>query len=376
MIMKPGFDAWTTFFALAALFGLLAAGWFFRNKNHRIPFRWLGWLVLLFAVTLSEWVLWWTGYIEQFTWFKAISYPFILVFGVLLLGYYRSAFPDRTSGNRPENKPLLSWLHFLPAIVCMIKMFPTYLYFQGIRIWDWGQFTFISRSIDGFYYLALIHLALYPLWIYRRYKPRFAADPELMRWHRWMLRAYGGIVAAFWVHHTLTLLSLMTLRLDFLIAFFIVLFMGLVVWLGRVQPRILAGLPFRVAILPVKYQKSALSPEAARDLAARIRDCFEQNKVYLDPELTLETLARQLGSSRHHVSQAINREFGVGFSELLARRRIQEAQALLIKFDRNELIIKEIAYDSGFNTKAAFNLTFKKYTGMTPTEFRNQAKGR
>jgi len=42
---------------------------------------------------------------------------------------------------------------------------------------------------------------------------------------------------------------------------------------------------------------------------------------------------------------------------------------VLLKNDRKKTIL-EILYETGFNSKSVFNTFFKKYTKMTPTEFR------
>ncbi|MCB0517520.1 MAG: helix-turn-helix transcriptional regulator [Lewinellaceae bacterium] len=362
--MEPGFDPITIFFAIVAFWGYMVAGRLFHEKEYRRPFRWLGGIVLLFAIMLSEWVLWWTGYIQVYPIFKDITFTFPLFLGVLMLGYYRSAFDVKM--------PPPSFWHYLPGLLYFIKISPEYFWNMGWKVYDWSSFTLINAGLDGAYYLLLLHFSIYPIWIYRNFRPRFEADREMLRWHRWILGAYGSIVAAYWIHHLLTLAGLMNGRLDLLISFFIALFMALVGWLGIAQRRMLAGSTFLEAVLPKKYRKSSLSEAVAETLAVQIRGLFENEKIHLDPNLTLDGLAQKLGVSRHHVSQVINANFGMSFSDWVAKWRVQEAQWLLKRQDGTGLIIKEVAFQSGFSTKAAFNLAFKKWTGMTPTEFRGK----
>jgi AraC-like DNA-binding protein len=72
-----------------------------------------------------------------------------------------------------------------------------------------------------------------------------------------------------------------------------------------------------------------------------------------------------------YVSQIINESFRQNFREYVNRYRIEESKRLLVQ-PRQILNITGIAYDSGFNSKSAFNRAFKKQTGMTPREYRRQ----
>jgi AraC-like DNA-binding protein len=63
------------------------------------------------------------------------------------------------------------------------------------------------------------------------------------------------------------------------------------------------------------------------------------------------------------------------FMDLLNNYRIEEAKEMLLKPGKNDRSILEIAFEVGFNSKEVFNRCFKKYTGMTPSEFKKMNKG-
>lgn len=367
-----GFDLWTSFFAFSAIIGLTAAIRLFIQKPAHSASVWLGILVLLFSVSIAEWVLWWTGYIARLPQFVAFSRPYPFFFGVLLLGYYRAAFPGAENQAERHSVFLFSALkwHFVPGILYVIKWLPVLVRNWGIELHNWNQYTYFDNGIDAILYPMFAHLLIYPVLIHRAYLPLLKKDPNMAAWHRWIFSAFVAVGLAYVAHHLLTLLGWMSLKLDYLIAFFIVLFMGLVAWLGFIQPRILAGMSFLEAVLPLKYRKSALSNEGAFALAGRLQEMFEQEKIYLDPDLTLDILAKRTRLSRHHISQAVNAVFEMGFPEWLSQWRVEAAKALLASEKGRTMIIKEVAYESGFNSKAAFNAVFKKWTGMTPSEYR------
>lgn len=365
--MTPQFNTLAWFFGLVALAGFVVAGRLFLVNNRGRAIRWLAGLMLLFSAILMEWALAWAGVFSQNFQGSRLTFSFPLFFGVLMLGYYRAAF------DRGAPQKIAVW-HWIPGILFFIKFLPFQLDHVHLHVHDWGNFTQVHPKVDLAVWLLFGHMIVYPVYFYRVYAARFAHDPEMLRWQRWVLGAFLGIAISYFIFHFLPVGGLRNPRLDFIAALAIVLFMALVSWLGVVQPQILAGLPFKQAINPVKYQKSALPEARADQLATRIRRLFEQEKIYLDAGLTLNGLAEKMGVSRHHLSQTINTVFGVSFSDWVAQWRVKEAQSLLVKTKGKEMSIKEIVYQTGFNTKASFNLAFKKWTGMTPTTFRNQKK--
>ena len=72
----------------------------------------------------------------------------------------------------------------------------------------------------------------------------------------------------------------------------------------------------------------------------------------------------------------MNDKIGLNFFDYINSLRVEEAKRLLIETSKKEMNVIEIAYSVGFNNKVSFNNTFKKWTGMTPTEFRASEKGK
>ncbi|AYB33004.1 helix-turn-helix domain-containing protein [Chryseolinea soli] len=121
-----------------------------------------------------------------------------------------------------------------------------------------------------------------------------------------------------------------------------------------------------------RNQKNTLNPERKDDIVARIQGLMEQDKLYLQAELTLQDLADQLGIPAYQVSQAINEGLQKTFYDLVNGCRVAEAQRLLLDPKNRNLKIMAVAFDSGFNSKTTFNTVFKKFTGLTPSEFKEQ----
>jgi ligand-binding sensor domain-containing protein/AraC-like DNA-binding protein len=124
-----------------------------------------------------------------------------------------------------------------------------------------------------------------------------------------------------------------------------------------------------------KYKTSALLPETAAQTLPRLHKLMEEEKRFLDPDLTLKKLATQLNIHYNHLSRIINEHMGKNFNDYVNSYRIEEAKAKLLAPGGAGKTVLEIAYDTGFYSKSVFNTAFKKFTGMTPSQFK-KAKGK
>ncbi len=95
-------------------------------------------------------------------------------------------------------------------------------------------------------------------------------------------------------------------------------------------------------------------------------------KPFLNASFSLPGLAKRLAVSPHHLSQILNEKLGQSFFDYTAIYRIKEAQQLLVSPEHAHIKIEEIAEMVGYNSKSAFNTSFKKIVGQTPSQFRVQ----
>lgn len=120
----------------------------------------------------------------------------------------------------------------------------------------------------------------------------------------------------------------------------------------------------------VKYKGSSLTQDQQDELIAKLKVIMLEQKPFLKSDFSLPELAQQLGVSVHILSQAINTGLNKSFFELLADYRIEESKTLLQ--DQPNIKIEEIAAQVGYNSKSSFNTSFKKITGVTPSEYRSK----
>jgi len=88
-------------------------------------------------------------------------------------------------------------------------------------------------------------------------------------------------------------------------------------------------------------------------------------KVYLEPNLILKTLAEKCDTNRSYLSQFINERYNMNFNTFINTLRIDEAKRILSD-KNNSTPLKELYLQLGFNTYSVFNAAFKKHVGVTP----------
>lgn len=135
-------------------------------------------------------------------------------------------------------------------------------------------------------------------------------------------------------------------------------------------PEIFSGLPEQEKRR--KYTQSRLTDNEKSQYLRKLKQYFLNKKPYLNSELTINDVAEELGISSKYLSQVINESFGKNFYDFINSYRIAEAKENLLKDSDPKKTVLEVLYDSGFNSKSAFNTAFKKHTGYTPTQFKKQ----
>jgi len=118
-----------------------------------------------------------------------------------------------------------------------------------------------------------------------------------------------------------------------------------------------------------KYWYSNLSGYESKELLYRLNAYINETQIYRKSGLSLKELASGIGVSERHLSQAINDQKGQNFFDFVNYYRVEHAKRLLTQNNDNKRTMFDIFWESGFNSKTTFNNTFKKFTGITPSEF-------
>ena len=104
----------------------------------------------------------------------------------------------------------------------------------------------------------------------------------------------------------------------------------------------------------------------------KIKDHIIQNKLYLDPLLSMEAVTSDLGMSKSYFSKLINSYSQYNFSDFINSLRVEQAKKFLANDEFGDYTMVAIGLECGFNSKSTFYSAFKKFTSQTPTTFREQ----
>ncbi len=282
---------------------------------------------------------------------------FLLAAGPALYLYFSSLKKSGRVFSRQD------WLHFLPALLVFLveallfivpeawrdfAIFNNYDHYPGLS----EQITFLA---SGTYYCFCI-------------KNLGNNDAGVSRWQLGFpvfLMTVAGVLAIM-VAGNLYFSDLMSTWLDYHPVWLVIAVFSL--WSTYL-------LVFKKEVL---YQKEVRKENRLTDpkLAAwkaETETVMQTRKPYLNPDLSLQTLAQMIGIKEKDLSEVLNIGFSKSFHDYVNQYRIEEVKKMLLDPGKRHLTNFALAQEAGFNSKSAFFGLFKKHVGMTPGEFKQKA---
>tara|TARA_R110000868_G_scaffold86206_3_gene241844 strand:- start:6355 stop:7503 length:1149 start_codon:yes stop_codon:yes gene_type:complete len=265
-------------------------------------------------------------------------------------------------------------LHCLPFLIALYLGLPGHQLggfdWHGPHLGDAEQIaTITGLHLQYYLYIGWVSVAL--VRFRRAYVQQYAgADPVVLRW---LVQLIG---VSLFVH---TLVVVRTVAAfggaggvaSVLEAVGAVIALGILSWItlnALRHPEVFRTVDPSLAVGPAQSNRE-IGPNADSPEARHLLDHMEAATPYLDAELTLASLARQLGMAPRDLSELINQTLGVHFFDFINRYRIEWAKQRLL--DDPRVTILEILYAAGFNSKSSFNAAFRRCEGMSPTQFRS-----
>jgi len=121
-----------------------------------------------------------------------------------------------------------------------------------------------------------------------------------------------------------------------------------------------------------RYARSGLRDEQAEEYLTTLLKYMDDEKPYINGDLTIADLSSRTGIPRHYITEVLNEKHGRNFFSFVNEYRVREVISRLKDPRYQHYTILAIAFDSGFNSKSTFNTFFKAYTGKTPSDFRQE----
>jgi AraC-like DNA-binding protein len=102
----------------------------------------------------------------------------------------------------------------------------------------------------------------------------------------------------------------------------------------------------------------------------RLVDYVVEDKAFLNPQLNIVDVARNINSNRTYISNIVNKEFGMNFNNFVNHYRVEHAKKLIGEDENNSHCIEYIYENSGFGSEISFIRAFKKFEKENPSAYR------
>ena len=331
-----------------------------------------------------------TGYIIQIPFILRFSFPLYYAAPACVFLYINALI-----NNRSKLSPI-EYLHFIPAILAMIEIYPWYfspsldtdlLFAELINTKNMAIIDDTGFMPASFHFwfknsLLLIYLSL-------SWRVIFRSDlVKVKGWYdskkTWIILILTTITL---IHFNLFIRGFSQNGVLFIeqypFASQFSLWFGITVWFSLlyfliINPKLLYGYlifekeyPSQTTestFFPIKNGSKVNSSVSEKDSASVLENMMLKDKLFLNPKFNLTYLSQTSSMSIHKCSRLINSNYGIGAPDWINKFRINYfIQSYPVKF--NKITIDAIAIESGFSSRATFYRAFKKEKGMMPSEF-------
>ena len=278
-----------------------------------------------------------------------------------------------------SEKPRLNkqiYLHFVPFVVfvAMAVFLGKHIYLLKIPVSktaddSWFQaINFIGFMVSLVYYLIKISKLM------KRHRhnvlEKFSVDSESLNlsWINYLtFFVFGGFIVF------ITIDAISTLTGFFLFESAIPLHIGILIatyslsFFGFKQEAIFEEQQFTRYESEPAEQEIPVKPKGEKESLIQY---LSEKKPYLIRNLTLQDVANEMSIPTYRLSELINNDLGKNFFTLINELRVEEAKQRIRSGKYNHLTLSAIGFDSGFNSKSTFQALFKKYAGVTPSQYK------
>lgn len=342
-------------------------------------------LALSFDVFNSAYIMF--GYYKEYPNFIGITYSFPFLYGPIFYIYARLI----SSGDNYFNPKY--YLHFIPFVLVVIYGI-VFVYLRSSEFKLALMKAGAVKSLPGIEiisYLKPVHGIIYvflTIKVVRVYNNKIRnsfSNVERINLN-WLRHLTVGLIFVWGVvviSYIVNIFFGKNIKLDYLIYTAATILIYSIGYLSLRQPQIFDSTIQRPDdkqstesnIKPAErtsYQRSGLTNEEAVDYLNKLLKIMETDKPYLNSELTLRQLADKLSISTHNLSEVLNTRLKKNFYDFINHYRVEEVKQRLVEKESDNFSLIAIAFDSGFNSKSAFNTIFKKHTGTTPSQYKKQ----
>ena len=329
-------------------------------------------LIISFSLNNLQYYISDVGFLSNDAFYKYIYNPWCLIIPVFIYLYnYNSLYPEKKI-------TLEQKLLFLPFLVGLFvstsyKILRAFDYendtFYGIIYYCPTLFEFIAICLTLFILVTLFLKII----TFERQNSSFSTDGLQIKlnWLKQIL-CYLFILTLVWLYLMFLILSTAT-KVNFY-----PVWIGLSIityWSGYVGIYKYGVIEERKKIKKTSLESNnsyTISDRQKNEHIVSLEHLIVEQKRFLDTNLTLDKIADELHLSKSHLSRIINSELQIGFTDYVNTLRVEEAKNHLLNPDFSNYTLEAIGLEAGFNSKSVFYSSFKKITGLTPSEFKKE----
>ncbi len=351
------------------------------STGNRLSHKLLAAYLLIVVIDLSEVIF--SEFYRAYLNLDMLRFNISLFMGPTLYFYVKTAIYDDFT------LKIKHLVHTIPYAIACLVMIPNFFSVNNAskQLW-YDNFTDVPE-LTFIHFMTVVQFGLYLLVIYK----------HLIRYRKVVVENYSDAdrLNKTWLTQLIYMFTLSYIiglgRMYFRFSDFyeyerlvltilitsVLLSICWILWQALHKPNLFTGVNSTIEVIDEKIasQENTSDPtirvietEKYDAIVLRLRDYMQQSKPFLDPSLSIDTLAKLINLPGSELSLTINRVIGQHFFDFVNLYRINLAAEMLIANEQQQKTILEILYEVGFNSKSSFNTAFKKHLLMTPSQYR------
>lgn len=309
-----------------------------------------------------------------------IEYPILLPFfnslpcflAFLFYLYFYFSFYQ----NYIPRVPIL--IHSIPGIISILLLLGAYIlkgeeflrsaFIEALdgKLPPIQSIIFLFQISLGFVYLFFITRLFY---LFRKELGRLKRGKKLKRWFVWIIISVTSTwIAVFIVgiySHFAEASSAVPIIKTIVQTLFFLWLVYMVTAFALSHPFILQHKEISETM---RVKLNILDDEVVKHIK-NLKKLMEEDELFLDPNLSLQSLAKKLGTNPNVLSFVINEKFASNFSNYINSYRVEKFIIMAQNKDAYNNTFLGLALDAGFRSKATFNRAFKEIKNTTPSQY-------
>jgi len=359
----------------------LSIRFFFVKKNSTISIKILGVFFLFFCFALIailfQYLQEFYPFIQSYFFLIEITFYFIMLSLPVIIYFYISSLTDTIKKYKEVNDVLPHF--FIPLQSLIFNIYPYISLDNSVdeslrKNLDYTNYFSLKVIFIALNIYFLTHTIL--LYIKHRKQIKNILSYEIgisLNWILFFLLGYLLFVACFFILNPDS--SPYVVYLPFLLIMIYTFFQRDAQITVELESSVIQNTNIAIEVENQQSkQTNSINDEKREILKNQMIDYIENEKVFLQKDLTIYDVAKALNTNSNYISNILNNMLDCNFVTFINSYRIEEAKKILISNEYSNYTIEAVSEIVGFNSKSAFNNAFKNKVGITPSDYIKQNK--